>query len=133
MRRIAVALLLAGAIGIVVAVVWLARDDGSDNASAPIASSNTPFLLGTTPASAPFAGLTEAQLGVGGRCLHVVVADDETERVQGLRQRSDIGPYDGMLFVFDAPVDTGSRCRRCRCRWRSASTPPTARRSRGAT
>jgi uncharacterized membrane protein (UPF0127 family) len=107
MRKIAVALLVAGAIGIVVAVVWLARDDGSDNASAPVASSNTPLLLGTTPASAPFAGLTEAQLGVGGRCLHVVVADNETERVQGLRQRSDIGPYDGMLFVFDAPVDTG--------------------------
>jgi uncharacterized membrane protein (UPF0127 family) len=105
MRRVALALLVAGAIGIVVAVVWFARDD-SDGASAPVASSNMPFLLGTTPASAPFEGLTEAQLGVGGRCLHVVVADDETERVQGLRQRRDIGPYDGMLFVFDEPTNT---------------------------
>lgn len=104
-RRIAVALLVAGAIGIVVAVVWFARDD-SGSSSAPVTSSRTPFLLGTKPASAPFEGLTEAQLGVGGRCLHVVVADDETERVQGLRQRSDIGPYDGMLFVFDEPTTT---------------------------
>ena len=88
------------------AVVWFARDDDSDDASEPVASSNTPFLLRTTPAAAPFVGLTEAQLGVGGRCLRVVVADDETERVQGLRQRRDIGPYDGMLFVFDEPVDT---------------------------
>jgi uncharacterized membrane protein (UPF0127 family) len=106
-RRIALALLLAGAIGIVVAVVWFARDDGEiDGARAPVASSNTPLLLGTTPASAPFKGFTEAQLGVDGRCLHVVVADDQTERVQGLRQRRDLGPYDGMLFVFGAPTNT---------------------------
>jgi uncharacterized membrane protein (UPF0127 family) len=44
-------------------------------------------------------------VAVGGRCLRVVVADDQTERVQGLRQRRDLGPYDGMLFVFDAPSE----------------------------
>ena len=73
--------------------------------SAPVASSGAPFLLTPTPASAPFQGLTEAQLGVGGRCLRVVLADDMTERVQGLRERRDLGPYDGMLFVYDEPVD----------------------------
>ena len=34
------------------------------------------------------------------------MADDEPERVKGLRQRRDLGPYDGMLFVFDAPTQT---------------------------
>ena len=42
---------------------------------------------------------------MGGRCLRVVLADDMTERVQGLRERSNLGPYDGMLFVYDEPVD----------------------------
>ena len=69
-------------------------------------SSDVPFLLQTAPASAPFQGLTEAQVGVGGRCLRVVVADDQAERVQGLRTRRDIGAYDGMLFVYDEPVAT---------------------------
>lgn len=105
-RRIAIALLVAGAIGIVVAVVWFVRDDDSDSSSAPVTSSNVPFLLRTAPASAPFQGLTEAQLGVGGRCLRVVVADDEAERVQGLRKRRDTAPYDGMLFVYDEATDT---------------------------
>jgi uncharacterized membrane protein (UPF0127 family) len=105
MRKAAIALLVAGAIGIVVGVVWFARDD--DGAStAPVASSNLPFLLGRTPAVATFAGLTEAQLGVGGRCLRVVVADDDAERVQGLRGRRNIGPYDAMLFVFDEQTTT---------------------------
>ncbi len=108
MRRVAIALLVAGAIGVVVAVVWFARDDDDmEGTTAPVASSGAPFLLTPTPASAPFAGLTEAQLGVGGRCLRVVVADDLTERGQGLRERRNLGPYDGMLFVYDAPVDFG--------------------------
>jgi uncharacterized membrane protein (UPF0127 family) len=98
--------LVAGAIGVVVAVVWFARDDGSgDGTSAPVASSGAPFLLAPTPASAPFRTLTEAQLGVGGRCLRVLLADDMGERAQGLRERRNLGPYDGMLFVYEEPVD----------------------------
>ena len=100
MRKAAIALMVAGVIGVAVGVVWIARDEGDgggDGASAPFR------LAPTTPASAPFAGLTATRLGVGGRCLDVVVADDTVERVQGLRQRSNIGRYDGMLFVFDAP------------------------------
>jgi uncharacterized membrane protein (UPF0127 family) len=96
-RRIALALLLAGAVAVVVAIVVYARDDGSDDTQT--------LHLATKPAVAPFAGLTEAKLAVGRRCLRVVVADDEAEREQGLRTRSDIGPYDGMLFVFGAPIE----------------------------
>ncbi len=105
LRVVAIGLLLVGAIGIVVAVALFAGDDaespGSQVASPP------PLVIGTMPASSSFVGLTETQLAVGGRCLRVVVADDRDERVQGLRQRRDLGPYDGMLFVFDAPTETG--------------------------
>ena len=43
---------------------------------------------------------------VGRHTLTVVVADDDTERIQGLRGRSDAAPYGGMLFVF--PGETRS-------------------------
>jgi hypothetical protein len=58
------------------------------------------------PAHAPFVGLTQTRITVGGDRLRVVLADEGDERVQGLRERSDIGSYDGMLFVFDKPTDT---------------------------
>lgn len=96
-RAVAIGLLLAGAIGIVVGVVLLARDHGSVS---------SPFVLRAKPASAPFVGLTETQVAVGGRCLRVVVADDDAERVQGLRRRRNLGAYDGMLFVFDSPTES---------------------------
>ncbi len=57
-------------------------------------------LDATRDARAPFEGLTEIRLGVGDRCLRVAVADSLEERIAGLRSRSDLGVYDGMLFVF---------------------------------
>jgi uncharacterized membrane protein (UPF0127 family) len=106
-RRIALALIVAGAIGIAVAIAWIVRDDGGNGgATAPATTSGTALHFATTPASAPFAGLTETRLEVGGRCLRAVVADSEAERVEGLRQRSDLGPYDAMLFVFPEPTIT---------------------------
>jgi uncharacterized membrane protein (UPF0127 family) len=101
MRRIALALLVAGAIGIGVAVV-IAINGGSDHSSTPGSTARLRFT--TRPAVAPFAGATETRLALGGRCLRLVVADDEAERVQGLRQRDNLGPYDGMLFVFPQPT-----------------------------
>ncbi len=58
-------------------------------------------------AAAPFPGLTATDLAVGDRRLRVVVADDATERTRGLRERSDLGDYDGMLFVFDGRTESG--------------------------
>ena len=95
-RAVALGLAVVAAVAVVVGIVLLVRDDGEDT--------KPRLVLGATPASAPFGGLTETQLAVGGRCVRVVVADNETERAQGLRQRRDLGPYDGMLFVFDAPT-----------------------------
>lgn len=67
---------------------------GSDGSSGGLA-------IDAQPASGPFPGLTETQLAVGDDCLRLVVADDDDERFQGLTARSDVGAYDGMLFVFD--------------------------------
>ena len=64
-------------------------------------------LDGATAASAPFAGLTEARLALGDRCLKVAIADENNERVQGLRDITDLGDYDGMLFVYSS--DTTAR------------------------
>ncbi len=52
-------------------------------------------------ANSPFPALTATVVHVGGHTLHVVVAKTETQRELGLRRRSNLGPYDGMLFVFD--------------------------------
>ncbi len=56
------------------------------------------------PAGKPFPSQTETVLTVGSARLRVVVADEASERTQGLRTRSDLGDYEGMLFVFDAPT-----------------------------
>ncbi len=80
---------------------------GSGSSSAPRAPEALESRVeGAAPAAAPFAGLTAARVQLGRRCLHVVVADTETERDEGLRARADLGGYDGMLFAFSAPTDT---------------------------
>jgi uncharacterized membrane protein (UPF0127 family) len=103
-RAAAIGLLLVGAVALVVGVILITRHDDNGHGT-PVASA--PLVIGAKPASAPFAGLTETQLSVGGKCLRVVVADDLNERVQGLRQRRNLGPYDGMLFVYDQPTVVG--------------------------
>jgi uncharacterized membrane protein (UPF0127 family) len=69
----------------------------------------TAVLPRSVPAQAPFEGLSEVKAAVGyDRCLRLVVADSEDERVAGLRgHTADLGPYDGMLFVFQGPTESG--------------------------
>jgi uncharacterized membrane protein (UPF0127 family) len=62
-------------------------------------------LAGATRAEAPFAGLTEAHLALGDRCLRVAIADMPGERQQGLRGITNLDDYDGMLFVYAANTD----------------------------
>jgi uncharacterized membrane protein (UPF0127 family) len=98
---VAVALLVFG-------IVRLAGGDGSSSADASSSSSALRAAVrGATPAAAPFAGLTSTRVSVGDRTLKVVVADTESERETGLRRRSDIGGYDGMLFAFPSPSTVG--------------------------
>ncbi|HEX6311067.1 MAG TPA: DUF192 domain-containing protein [Acidimicrobiia bacterium] len=97
----------AGLAAVVVAVGLAIALFGGEPRSAetkPPAGFIVAALENATPAEEPFAGLTEVQLAVGGSCLRLVAADVVDERVQGLRGRSDLGPYDGMLFVFDEPT-----------------------------
>jgi uncharacterized membrane protein (UPF0127 family) len=97
LTALAVALIGGGALFL------LRRDDGSSTPAGSLA----PVLSGSRPAAAPFAGLTEVRLDVGGDCRRVVVADSVDERAVGLMRRSDLGPYGGMLFVFDEPTSSG--------------------------
>jgi uncharacterized membrane protein (UPF0127 family) len=103
-RAIAISLLSIGGLAAVVGVVKVldAIGDSAPNAGGlPVSA----ILPQAKPASAPFQGLSELRLGVGGKCLHVVVADTLVQRVAGLRGRRDLGPYDGMLFVFQGPSE----------------------------
>jgi uncharacterized membrane protein (UPF0127 family) len=63
-------------------------------------------LRAATPAGVPFPGLTATHVHVGGRLLAVVLARTEDQRSTGLRQRSTLEPYDGMLFVFPSDIST---------------------------
>jgi uncharacterized membrane protein (UPF0127 family) len=103
-RVLAVALVAVGVVAVVVGVVEL-LDDGPDS---PAASppSLAAALAAAGPAGEPFPDLTAARIAVGGRCIRVVIADSLDERIAGLRQRRDLGDYDGMLFVFDGATDT---------------------------
>jgi uncharacterized membrane protein (UPF0127 family) len=99
-RAVAAVLLAVLALAAIVAVVLVVADSGDDTGEAARVPST---ISATTAAVAPFAGLTEAELSVGGRCRRVVVADSLPERVEGLTGRANLGPYDGMLFVFSEP------------------------------
>ena len=57
-------------------------------------------------AGAPFRGLTETTVHVGDEEMRVVIADEGSEQVVGLRRRRHLGAYDGMLFVYTEPTAT---------------------------
>lgn len=102
---------LAALVAVAVAGVGLAivlREGGRSGEPSPslVAGALAAALAQARPAEEPFPDLTEVHLGVGDDCLRLVVADEVDERVQGLRGRSDLGSYDGMLFVYDAPADS---------------------------
>jgi uncharacterized membrane protein (UPF0127 family) len=58
-------------------------------------------------ADAPFGAFGETRLALGDRCLRVLVATTEVQRVQGLRDVQSLAPYDGMIFVYES--DTSAR------------------------
>jgi uncharacterized membrane protein (UPF0127 family) len=54
----------------------------------------------TRSAAAPFGNFGETRLALGDKCLRVLVAATEAQRVQGLRDVQSLAPYDGMVFVY---------------------------------
>jgi uncharacterized membrane protein (UPF0127 family) len=96
--------LLVVAVAVAVVVDGSEKDTTAHTGATDVAGSFAAALATATPAHAPFAGLTVVRAAIGGRCLRLAVADSEAERVAGLRGNSaDLGPYDGMVFVFPGP------------------------------
>lgn len=80
---------------VVALLVWrVLDDDASGSARRGV------LITDVRDADDPFETMTAGTIRVGDRELDVVIADDSTERIQGLRGRSDAAPYEGMLFVF---------------------------------
>jgi uncharacterized membrane protein (UPF0127 family) len=106
-RPIVIALLVLGAIVLSVVVVKV-LDDVGDPAPHAGGIPLTAVLPRAMAAKAPFAGLSEVNAAIGyDHCLRLVVADSQEERVAGLRDHTaDLGPYDGMLFVFLGPSES---------------------------
>jgi uncharacterized protein len=96
---------LAAALAVVVAFLTVASTPGlgATGHARPVGAA----VRAASPARSPFRGLTATTVHVGERALHVVIAKTDSQRQRGLRQRSDIGRYDGMLFVFPANTDVG--------------------------
>jgi uncharacterized membrane protein (UPF0127 family) len=106
-RPVVIALIVLGVIALSVVVVKVLDEIGDPDPNAgglPI----TEALYRAVPAGAPFDGLGEVRASIGhDHCLRLVVADSVEERVAGLRgHATDLGPYDGMLFVFDGPTES---------------------------
>lgn len=102
LRLVGAGLIVAGLVLVAVAGAGLFQGDAETSDDAP--SSIAAALAAAAPARDPFPGLTETRIVVGHRQLRVVLADSDDERVQGLRVRDSLGPYDGMLFVYQEPV-----------------------------
>jgi uncharacterized protein len=95
------------AAGLAIAAVLLAVPFSPNLGASTRPRSVGATVRAATPAQAPFRGLTTTTVHVGGKALHVVIAKTDPQRQRGLRQRSDVGPYDGMLFVFAATTNVG--------------------------
>jgi uncharacterized protein len=105
-RVVTLTLLALVAVALVVGIVKV-LDEVGDPAPHAGGLPLSAILPRATPASAPFAGLGELHVAIGyDHCLRLAVADSMDERVAGLRNRTDLGPYDGMLFVFQGPSDS---------------------------
>ncbi len=90
--RIAAAAVVAlGALAGIVALVVHIRSDESGVGRLHFAA--------TSPAGAPFGEFDQTRVGLGSRCLRVLVALSPAQRTQGLRDVRSLAPYAGMLFV----------------------------------
>jgi uncharacterized membrane protein (UPF0127 family) len=106
-RPVVTTLIVAGVVAlsvVVVAVLNSAFDADPNAGGMPL----TAILPRSVSATAPFVGLSEVKAAIGyDHCLRLVVADTTEERVAGLRGHADdLGPYDGMLFVFQGPTES---------------------------
>lgn len=87
-----------GLVGVVVAVLALGANRPAD-----------PSFAGESGSTSTTAGLgfEEQRILVGESCQFVQVASTPEQRGQGLKDRDDLGPYDGMLFEWDTMGNRG--------------------------
>jgi uncharacterized membrane protein (UPF0127 family) len=90
---IAGAIAVLCAIGIVVLAVQLFSGDDHNSRLA--------VRFPQRPAGAPFVGYRETHIDIDGTCRPVAIANTPVLRTNGLRNQVQLGPYAGMLFVFD--------------------------------
>ena len=95
----------AGAVAAAVLVLTLGV--GSTVGASVASRSVGAAVKAASRAQSPFRDLTATTVHVGGKALQVVIAKTEAQRQRGLRQRSNIGRYDGMLFVFAGATNVG--------------------------
>jgi uncharacterized membrane protein (UPF0127 family) len=95
------------AAGLAIAAALLAVASSPNLGASTRPRSVNAAVRAATPAQAPFAGLTTTTVHLGGKARRVVIAKTDAQRQRGLRQRSDVGPYDGMLFVFPTTTNVG--------------------------
>ena len=103
--RPALMVVLSLAIAAAGAALFFVLPAGEESGPPP-ARDLTTALAEVGTAQAPFRGLTEVELALGDDCVRLAVADSEAERGQGLRGVTELGPYDGMLFVNQADTST---------------------------
>jgi uncharacterized membrane protein (UPF0127 family) len=61
---------------------------------------NPTFADATTPSTAAGPAFAEKKIGIGASCLRAQVADTSEKRSHGLRERTDMGGFDAMVFEF---------------------------------
>jgi uncharacterized membrane protein (UPF0127 family) len=86
---------LAG-LGFVIAFILVLLWGSNRPANPTFVGANTASST-TAPSGVTFA---DKKIGVGPSCLHVLVADTPEKRAEGLRHRSNLDGYDGMIFEF---------------------------------
>ena len=83
---------IAFVVAFVLILLW-----GSNRPANPTFADASPASSVTT---APGPAFADKKVGVGSSCLRVLVADTPEKRAQGLRNRTNIDGYDGMIFEF---------------------------------
>jgi len=105
-------LVLAGlaAVGValgVVGIVLVATAEDAEEVSPATVGFGVAVVAVPVDAEPAFArAFAQTRLAIGGPCVDLLVADTPSRRNQGLRGVTDLGGWDGMLFVRPEPAQS---------------------------
>lgn len=86
--------------------VGCGSDEGSSEPETPDGRTLAEVFEDQRDAEGKFAGMGVVDVVVGDTAMTVVVADESRERSDGMRNRTDPDPYDGMIFVYTKDADS---------------------------